>query len=101
MISSIQFAGLVGKYIRMERPADEVEALELRATTGETVDNVGCEGVVALVYDSDNRVGGRAVEIVMEYGMGFAVFESELDQWKFHIWPSEDVAKELRMFRER
>lgn len=95
--SSLDYVGLVGKHVRMEREPDEVEYLEAKADHGGELPSgytVGCEGFVAYVCDSDNRVGGPAVEVVMDYGMGYPIFEGE--KWTFHIWPDETTADLFR-----
>lgn len=95
--SSLDYAGLVGKHVRMERLPDEVEYLEAKADFGgELPANymVGCEGLVAYVHDSNHRVGGKAVEVVMDYGMGYPIFEGE--EWVFHIWPDDKTADLFR-----
>lgn len=92
-----EFAGLVGKYVRMERPADEIEMLDHRASTGESLDTVGFEGLVALVRDTTPRVGGWGVEIITDYGMGFLVVQDDLPDWTIHIWPDEKTCREMRL----
>jgi hypothetical protein len=86
MSAAVAYAGLIGKYVRMEREPDEVEYLEAKATNGGEIPEgykVGAEGVVVAVWDSNYRVGGPAVEVMMDYGMGYAVFSK--DQWSFVI----------------
>jgi len=92
-----EFAGLVGKYVRMERPADEVEALEYRASTGKNLDTVGFEGKVAYVADTEPKVGGWGVDIVADYGMGYTVVQDDLPLWKITIWENEKSCREMRM----
>lgn len=94
--SAVQYAQLVGKYVRMERKPDEVEWLEARATYGSELRpdyTVGAEGTVAAVWDSSNRVGGRAVEVMMDYGMGFPIFPDE--EWTFRITDSQETMKTM------
>lgn len=96
-MSALDYVGLVGKHVRMERPPDEVEYLEAKADHGGELPagyTVGCEGLVAYVHDSDHRVGGKAVEVVMDYGMGYPIYEG--DEWTFHIWPDEETADLFR-----
>jgi hypothetical protein len=79
---AVDYAGLVGKYIRMERystPEELEEAPDLRLH--------GMECTVAAVYDT---VDGKGVEIVSDYGMSFAVYP-ELHEWRFNIWPDEET----------
>jgi hypothetical protein len=104
---ALDYVGLVGKYIRMSCPiTDEVELLEHRATMGfqpeEGTPTKGGEGVVAMVRDAD-CVGGRMVEIMFDYGMGFIVNPDE--DWTFTIYDSEEMAaifvKEIREALER
>ena len=92
-----EFAGLVGKYVRMERPADEVEMLEHRASTGQNVETVGFEGKVAYVADTPPKVGGWGVDIVTDYGMGFTVLQDDLPEWKIMIWEDEKSCRESRV----
>lgn len=96
-VKAHEFAGLVGKYVRMERPAEEVEALEHRASTGNDLDTVGFEGLVAMVRDTTPRVGGWGVEIITDYGMGFLVVQDDLAEWTIAIWPDEETCREMRL----
>jgi len=100
MRAAARYAHLVGKYVRMERPADEVECLEAKAS-GVDIDapgiyHVGCEGLVAAVWDAkDARVGGPSVEVMMDYGMGYPILLDEEDQWRFVITDTEETMKGL------
>jgi hypothetical protein len=83
--TAVQYAGLVGKYIRMQRPAT---ATEIRA--GDPV-TIGMDCLVARVSDA---VREGSVRIVADYGMEFVVAPGE--GWSFTIWPDEKTALELR-----
>lgn len=89
-----EFAHLVGKYVRMERPADEVESLEHKAATGRGLDTVGFEGLVAYVADTEPKVGGWGVDIVTDYGMGYTVIQDDLPNWKITVWPDEETCRQ-------
>jgi hypothetical protein len=90
-VSALDYAGLVGRYVRMERPLVEVEYLERRAEGLEPGAPWVIEGTVAYVYDNPaGRSGGPCVEVVMDYGMGTPVFPDE--EWTLHVWASERVA---------
>jgi hypothetical protein len=97
--AAVRYAHLVGKYVRMERPADEVETLEMSAAAGYGDDvplTVGCEGIVAAVWDENNRrVGGPSVEVMMDYGMGYPILLDEEDLWKFVITDSMETMQSL------
>ena len=86
-----EFAGLVGKYVRMERPADEVESLEYKTPT------VGFEGKIAYVADTEPKVGGWGVDIVTDYGMGVTVVQDDLPEWTIMIWEDEKSCRESRV----
>jgi len=93
--TAVDYSHLVGKYVRMERPADEVELRERQAVLSDTPDDftVGAEGTVAAVWDSNKRVGGPAVEVMMDYGMGYPIFASAQDEWTFIIVDSPETLK--------
>lgn len=96
MKRAIDYAHLVGKYVRMERPPVEVEWLEERSSRGGDVPadwTVGAEGTVSAVWDSNTRVGGPAVEVMMDYGMGFAIFPEDQDDWTFRIADTRETMK--------
>lgn len=82
MSRSIKYAGLVGKYIRMDRPATEDEIADGSPPT------VGCSGLVSLVYDTTN--GG--VAIMMDYGMGFTIHKKD-EGWLFTIAANQETAE--------
>lgn len=83
-MKAIMYAGLVGKYVDMQRPrTDEVEMREAVASGIDPTTPVGGAGVVAMVEDKE-FVGGWGVYVMFEYGMGFAVLDD--DGWTFSIW---------------
>lgn len=68
-MSAVQYAGLVGRYVRMtHRPDDE-----------------GMECTVTSVRDEPD--GG--VTIVSDYGYAFTIKRGEDHLWSFVIWPDE------------
>lgn len=101
MKRSIYYATLVGKFVRMERPANEQE-LEVYAEQGRPqIKTVGCEGIVAYVRDADvPERGGACVEIVMDYGIGYPVMADDEDCWEFNITSAEHYAKHVQPERE-
>lgn len=72
-MNAVQYAGLVGRYVEMDRPAT---AAERAAGEPETI-GMGC--TVLSVADAPD--GG--VKIIADYGMGFIVRPGE--GWTFHI----------------
>ena len=76
MNEAVAYAGLVGKYIRMERPATEAER-----ASGDP-ETVGMEGVVESVVDSP-----AGVVVVADDGYMFTIKPGE--QWSFSIWLDE------------
>lgn len=79
---AVDYAHLVGRYVRMERaPASDEE----RALIGDA-DTIGMECVVAQVNDLD--VG---VEIVADYGYGFIITSRDADDWCWHVWPDKET----------
>lgn len=74
-----EYAGLVGKYICMERYA-EPDDPEFEVGT-----DVGMECKVAYVRDAVEQME-PAVEIMGDYGMGLVIFPERHD-WRFTIWP--------------
>ncbi len=86
MSNAAAYAGLVGKYIRMSRPATEEEQ-----SLGEPP-TVGMECLVAQVSDLD---GDALIEIVSDYGIAFTV-DVERCEWSFTIWPDEQTARHFR-----
>jgi len=83
MSEAIKYAGLVGKYVRMERPQTEAEQIQ-DPHAGPTV---GMECTVVMVAD---RPDG-AVAIVADYGYEFLVKRNWEEAWTFHIWPDEET----------
>lgn len=81
-MSAVQYAGLVGKYVRMERPstADELLSPGHPPTTG-------MECVVASVED----VGDGLVAVVADYGYAFVIQPAADESWQFTIWPDEET----------
>jgi hypothetical protein len=82
-ISALQYAGLIGKYIRMERDATPDELMLTDETT------VGMECVVTSVIDIE---GG--VEIRGETHEVWTVTQHDAPLWRWHIWDSETVRRE-------
>jgi hypothetical protein len=85
-MNKMTYAALVGKYIRMERPALESE-IENGAP-----ETIGMECTVAVVV-----ITSAGVEICSDYGYSFLVSPEDEQVWKFHIWPDEKTCKEMRM----
>lgn len=90
--TAVDFAYLVGKYVSMARTPDEVEGLEAKAS-GYDLNNysIGGDGIVHMVKDSFNRVGGHAIEIIFDYGMGWPVFsdpDNPHNDWRFSVFNS-------------
>jgi hypothetical protein len=70
---------MVGKYIRMERPATEDEK-----AAGDP-DTIGMECVVdAVEFTADG-----SVTIYGDDGYGIMVTPDQADQWEFTVWPDE------------
>ena len=89
-VSAIQYAGLVGKYIRMERPATEVEQAMGNPPT------VGMECTVASVYDvTHSSLSEGMVVICSDDGLAFEI-KQDNPPWAFSIWPDEATAKQFR-----
>jgi hypothetical protein len=85
MLSAVQYAGLVGRYIRMERPS--VGPYE--ASDGPTV---GMSCLVAVVLDQPDGI----VEIVSDEGFGFAITPADADRWRFMIFPDEETSQSFQ-----
>lgn len=95
---SLAYAHLVGKYVDMSRPPDEVEWGEARASYGPDLPadyRIGGAGLVAVVEDvpAGRLVGGVAVSVIFDYGMGFDVFADAQHEWRFRIFPDEETYK--------
>src|SRR3954451_20743782 len=92
MSAALQYVNLIGKYVRMERPADDEEIAA--AVTAGVIDPgatdymVGCEGTVAAVWDS---YGCKAVDIMMDYGMGYTVHLVDERLWRFAVTDTEQT----------
>jgi hypothetical protein len=86
---AVTYAALVGRYVRMERPATEQELAAYP-----DMHTIGMECLVGAVRDI--AVDGEpVVEVLADYGYAFTVRPA--DRWSFTIWPSEDAARELRL----
>jgi hypothetical protein len=87
-VSAVAYAALVGRYIRMERPATEAEL-----AAAPDMRTIGMECVVLAVRD---RIadGEEVVEILADYGYGFDVRPGE--RWQFTVWPDEAARKSWR-----
>lgn len=83
MKTAIDYAGIIGKYIRMERTATPAE----RGVGAPPC--VGMECQVAWIYD---QAKPGSVGIVSDEGLEFVVHDDE--HWMFMIWPSRE-AREL------
>lgn len=81
-MNSLRYAGLVGKYVRMERAATDEEKEQYQT------DTVGMEGVVTRVLDTQN-----GVLICSDYGIGYEIYSEHEPYWTFDIWSSEAEAK--------
>jgi hypothetical protein len=89
-VSAVAYAALVGRYIRMERPATEAELAE-----APDMHTIGMECTVAAVRDVRDELGLDVVEVLADYGYGFTVRAGE--RWSFTEWPDEAAARELRL----
>lgn len=87
IIDALHYAGLVGKFVRMER----LSTVEELASTGEQV--VGMEALVAAVQDD-----GSDVMVIGNYGEVWRITGHDAPDWTFTIWASEEAAT---MSRER
>lgn len=75
---SYELTGMIGRYVSMERPATDEEI-----AAGEPL-TVGMAGVVTEVRDT--AVGARrGVEIAVDYGYAWTVFDDEQNTWRFTI----------------
>jgi hypothetical protein len=88
-MNAVQMANLVGRYIRMDRPAtsDELAAGD--------PPSIGMECTVMRVADypgGDGQADG--VEVVADYGYSYVVREG--DGWTFTVWSDEATAKQFR-----
>lgn len=80
------YAGLVGKYVRMERPAlpSEIE--------NHAPDTIGMECTVAAIV-----ITPAGVEVCSDYGYSFLICPEHESMWRFTIWQDEETAKRLRI----
>jgi hypothetical protein len=78
---AIRYAGLVGKYVRMSRPATPEE----QTLTGHS--EVGMEGVIVCVSDEP----GGFVDVTTNAHLVWSVTPSDAAAWQFTIWPDEDA----------
>jgi hypothetical protein len=85
IIDALHYAGLVGKYIRMERLSN-VEEL---ASTGDQT--VGMEALVAAVQDD-----GNDVIVIGDYGEVWRITGRDAPDWTFTIWANEEAATKSR-----
>jgi len=88
-MNAIKYASLVGKYIRMSRPATEEELkIPLQGPT------VGMECLCVAVRDYSGP--GMGVEVIADYGYAFSILPKDEQHWEFEIWESEEAAKGIR-----
>lgn len=90
--TAVEYSGLVGKYVRMERYAEPGDP-EFDAGT-----DVGMECLVAYVRDAVEEMDD-CVEIMADYGMGFKIFPKQHD-WRFTIFPNETVREQFFPYSE-
>jgi hypothetical protein len=83
MSSALRYAHLVGRYVRIERPA---AADELADRSPELV---GMQGLIVQVADSQDLEHPEAVSVMSDDGLGFAIYPD--DNWSFTIWPDEET----------
>lgn len=85
--TAIDFAGIVGKYIRMERDVTDEER-----AAGDVNETVGMECTVVSVLDE--RDG--SVTVMSDYGYAFTMTRISINtgQWRLHIWPDEKTRME-------
>jgi hypothetical protein len=86
-LQAIDYAELLGKYIRMEKPAGEAAISRGDADPG------GTEGMEALVVRVSDTLDGRVV-ILGDDGNVYDIAPGE--QWSFTVWASEEHAKRYR-----
>ena len=83
-MNAVHYAALVGKYIRMQRPATEAELAHCP-----DMPTIGMECTVLAVLDHP----GGVVEVVADNGYGFGIAPCE--PWSFIIWSNEDARKRV------
>lgn len=86
IINALNYAGLVGHYVRMER-LSTVE--ELAVTQEQTV---GMEATVAAVMDD-----GNDVIVIGDYGETWRITGHDAPDWAFTIWANEETAQHSRL----
>lgn len=86
IINAINYAGLVGHYVRMER----LSTVEELAATGDPT--VGMEAYVAAVMDD-----GNDVIVIGDYGETWRITGHDATEWNFTIWASEEAAEKSRL----
>ncbi|HKN44532.1 MAG TPA: hypothetical protein VJW23_11460 [Propionibacteriaceae bacterium] len=84
-VSAVQYAGLVGLFIRMERPSTAEE----KELTGEPT--VGMEAFVIAVSDGDGYV-----TIHSDYGETWRIGDHDAPLWKWTIWESETTRRRFK-----
>ena len=85
MRGAVYYAGLVGRYIRMERDATDAEQAAGAPPT------VGMECLVIRVYDG----APGCVLICSDEGFEYEIGPDH-DAWRFVIWPDEATARRYR-----
>lgn len=88
----LKYSVLLGRYVDMRRPADEVEILDAKAS-GYELTEVGGAGIVAHVADGGMRVSEPSVLITFDYGMGYLITAEDEAQWNFNVFADEPTAK--------
>jgi len=84
-ISALQYANLVGLFIRMERTSTSEE----REGTGE--ETQGMEAFVVAISE-----GPGYVTIHSDYGETWRVTEVDQHQWRWTIWESETTRRRMK-----
>jgi hypothetical protein len=84
-VSALQYAVLIGKYIRMERDATPDELLLVDEPT------VGMECVVTSVIDVPD-----GVEIRGETHEVWTITQRDAHLWRWHVWDSEMVRRDYK-----
>lgn len=88
-MSAVQYAALVGRYVRMERPATEAELAE-----HPDMHTIGMEALIAAVRDLLDDEGNPAVEVLADYGYGLTARAGE--RRSFTVWPDEATRSHWR-----
>jgi hypothetical protein len=84
MRRAIDYAHLIGKYIRMERD-DPIEGPAFH----------GMEAFIVAVWDFTAPDGRRGVEICGDEGFGYAIWEAEEEEWHFAIAANEPAMRDM------